>query len=528
MRQSFKVAIILPPPWSPLIPPLGIVTVAEIFRKNGIDCFEFDWNIELLHSFEKKFGKDFHRNHPLYWDAVYSSNFWQEALFSENYFGKLVRDWFENEISVLIQKGFNVFGFSVFDTNKNVTKYLVTNFKKQFSDCLIIAGGPGMNVYVEYSHAENWLKHINLIFYKEVEDTLLLFINALKSSGNFDEIKGTAYIKKTNLFSFGFMKAVARKILFNKPIEYFSLKYLPQNHPPDLEKIPPLNLDHLDLKKYKTGGIPIEFSRGCKGSCSFCSETVRYKPYRIRPVLEIINDIKTAKEKYKANYICLICSALNGDPKHLKDFCQALINEKVNIHWGGNARPDLTLTPELLELMAEAGCRDLDFGVESGSDHVLSLMNKRFDISTASKIIRKCHQSGIKTSVNLIVGFPGENEDDFRLTLSFIKEHFSLVEMFNVSKCYVDGQAPLGKRPEKFNIQTQNKKILAFRDEETEDDKLPAIIKNGPSWSHWATIDAHNTPYIREKRYQQVLKLLDDLGKRGNTPHDSIHSADLL
>ncbi|NLJ07161.1 MAG: hypothetical protein GX437_05780, partial [Sphingobacteriales bacterium] len=94
MRQSFKVAIILPPPWSPLIPPLGIVTVAEIFRKNGIDCFEFDWNIELLHSFEKKFGKDFHRNHPLYWDAVYSSNFWQEALFSENYFGKLVRDWF--------------------------------------------------------------------------------------------------------------------------------------------------------------------------------------------------------------------------------------------------------------------------------------------------------------------------------------------------------------------------------------------------------------------------------------------------
>lgn len=527
-REIGKTAILLMPPWSPLIPPLGIVTVAEIFRSNGIDCYEFDWNTDILNELETRYSPHFNRNHPMYYDSVFSSEFWLNASFSSTPDASFIVSRLKEKLLNLINSGFISFGFSVYETNRNTTKFAVAMLRGLKPDCMILLGGPGINNIIEYRIPQPWLSHVDYVFYKEVENSLPDFIKNFGSSTLRNNIPGTAYLSRHAVLSKFFFRQIAKKIIKGEKIQKYRLHYIPAKQKVNVADIPPLNMDHLDLSKYKTGGIPLEFSRGCTGSCSFCSETIRFRPYRPRPVSHLIRDIQSAVKRYHAQYFCLICSTLNGDVAHLKEFCLALINQNIHIKWGGNARPDETLNDDMLQLMATAGCHNLDFGLESGSNRVLKLMNKQLSVETASSVIHNCHKFGIKSAVNLIVGFPGESDDDFQDTIRFIENHYSIVEIFNVSKCFVDGQAQLGKKPDKFNIFLKNGEIAAFQAVKTEKGLMPPLIKNGPYWSNWASSDFLNTPFIRETRYQQVLNLLDKLRKRGNTPHDAMNSSTLI
>lgn len=522
-----KTAIILLPPWSPLIVPLGITTVAEIFRQNGIECKAFDWNIELLHEFEKKYSESFNRDHELFWDSVYVSPFWKNNDLSQTKSGKEIISWVIQKLKDLIANNYTTFGFSVFESNYLFTSQIIGILRKIFPKAMILLGGPATHNIIEYQYNHKWLAKVDYIFYREIEATLPEFIRNFKEHLNDKRFPGTAFLQRRKFFTVANLKRITKKIIGENTGDNYYLIYTPYRQKTNLSLIPDINFDNLNLSLYKSGGIPIEFSRGCVGACAFCSETIRYRPYRNRTIDDLIRNIKIAMDKYQAKYINFICSALNGDKKHLTEFCKTLISQKIKIKWGGNARPDRTLDAEMLLLMSSAGCYNLDFGLESGSDRVLHLMNKNTDVATASEIVKNCHSFGIQVAVNLIVGFPGETEKDLQDTISFIEKTFAMVEIFNVSKCYVDGQAPLGMYPVKFELRVKGNKVLAVDPKHEKIDTMPDIVANGPHWSDWCTNNGDNTPYIRNQRYQKVLETIDKLGKRGNTPHDAKKSNDL-
>ena len=69
--------------------------------------------------------------------------------------------------------------------------------------------------------------------------------------------------------------------------------------------------------------------------------------------------------------------------------------------------------------MKTAGCISLSYGVESGSQKIINDMKKNFTIDTAKAVLEATCKAGIKIHLQFIVGYPTENEQDFKETLKF-------------------------------------------------------------------------------------------------------------
>jgi hypothetical protein len=80
------------------------------------------------------------------------------------------------------------------------------------------------------------------------------------------------------------------------------------------------------------------------------------------------------------------------------------------------------LTADDLRLMKKAGCRRISFGVESGSLRVLKIMKKDITPEMTIKTLQDCYRAGIKTSVFILVGIPGEKEKDLELTFNLLRK----------------------------------------------------------------------------------------------------------
>jgi radical SAM superfamily enzyme YgiQ (UPF0313 family) len=81
-----------------------------------------------------------------------------------------------------------------------------------------------------------------------------------------------------------------------------------------------------------------------------------------------------------------------------------------------------TVGREELELLYRSGCRYLSLSPESASKKVLKLMNKPVDLDTVVQAVKWCHELGIRVNCNFVLGFPGEELSDRRLTYRFIRK----------------------------------------------------------------------------------------------------------
>ena len=147
---------------------------------------------------------------------------------------------------------------------------------------------------------------------------------------------------------------------------------------PDMDTVPIARHDLLP-SGYKFGSIQI--SRGCPLNCSFCSVTTfNGGKYRVRPIDQIIEELKLIKEKY----VLIVDDNLIGTKKeHIdraKDLFRAMIKEKINKIWCTQVTINFGDDEELLELAAKSGCFGVFIGFESSSREGLEEINKKFNI----------------------------------------------------------------------------------------------------------------------------------------------------
>jgi radical SAM superfamily enzyme with C-terminal helix-hairpin-helix motif len=124
------------------------------------------------------------------------------------------------------------------------------------------------------------------------------------------------------------------------------------------------------------------------------------------------------------------------------------------------------MNPELLAKMHKAGCHTIIYGMEHASPRVLKGMNKDFSPSDAEKVVRMTKESGICTNVNIIVGFPGETQEDFDQVVAFLRRNHDYIdEVTNISGCTLFPEAALGRHKEWFGIQwKEGVDPMTFRD----------------------------------------------------------------
>lgn len=179
----------------------------------------------------------------------------------------------------------------------------------------------------------------------------------------------------------------------------------PLKYPPRGEGI----MNGIDLTKEVR--VPIIFSRGCMGSCTFCSTWRIWKGYRFRNGKKVADEVEMLVKKYGAKHFVFQDDTLTGSRKEIINFCREIIRRKIKIAIHGTTRVDF-VDEEMLKLMKKAGFYKLSYGIESGSPKLLLSINKRTNLSEIIKAVRLTKKAGIQICALMMFGLPGETEQD--------------------------------------------------------------------------------------------------------------------
>lgn len=217
-----------------------------------------------------------------------------------------------------------------------------------------------------------------------------------------------------------------------KSIKYRDEKGIPKDSPsrPKLtaEKVPQLpdreswNFD-LIRKAYPVGSpgrySAVAFaSRGCPFTCTFC-KPLTGKEIRTREIDSIINEIKYLKEHWNVQYIRFFDEVFIGSKIRIRALCEAMIEEKLDILWWCQTQVRL-IDDEVLQIMRDAGCVEIAYGVESGSDIMLQDMKKGISVDIIRDVLEATNRANIRISLNLLAGTPAETVDTLRETRDFL------------------------------------------------------------------------------------------------------------
>ena len=158
-------------------------------------------------------------------------------------------------------------------------------------------------------------------------------------------------------------------------------------------------------------------SRGCPFSCDFCSRPIFGADMRMRSVPNIVDEVEQiAALGYERVWFADDCFTLNR--RHLLDVCSEIVWRGLDVGWECLSRVD-TMNAEMAKGMKRAGCIGVFFGIESGNDSVLNIMNKRITIAQAEHAVYEAKAAGLKVGAFFIIGYPGESNKTVLDTVRF-------------------------------------------------------------------------------------------------------------
>jgi radical SAM superfamily enzyme YgiQ (UPF0313 family) len=164
--------------------------------------------------------------------------------------------------------------------------------------------------------------------------------------------------------------------------------------------------------------IPVQTRRGCSRDCAYCSTgMIEGRQLRWRSAEAVISWLSSYRRRGFREYY-FVDNTFNLPLTYAKDLCRKMIDARLDIDWWGQIYPKWA-DPELADLMARAGCTQLNIGFESGSEPVLQLLNKQFKPAEVAEISTWFAHAGIKRNGFLMLGAPGETRDTVEESLAF-------------------------------------------------------------------------------------------------------------
>ena len=158
-------------------------------------------------------------------------------------------------------------------------------------------------------------------------------------------------------------------------------------------------------------------TRGCPFACEFCSNVIFGDSYRARSPANVVDEIEQALALgYDRISFADDVFTLDGD--RVIAICDEIRCRGLRFTWECLARVD-SLDEPLAREMRRAGCTRVYFGIESGSDEVLRLMNKRTTAARSRAAVEAAHRAGLEVGAFFILFYPGETDDTVLETLRF-------------------------------------------------------------------------------------------------------------
>ena len=208
----------------------------------------------------------------------------------------------------------------------------------------------------------------------------------------------------------------------------------------NLDKIPPPAWHLMDMEFYLSAsdrfkGVHIDYVspnnklgslmtiRGCPYSCIFCCNSWRNIPIRFNSPERVLDEIKLLIEQYGIQALYFAEDDFFMSKSRLKNICRLMHENNINLKWGCQARSN-SVDLETLTMAKEAGCCQVQFGFESGSQRILDILkNKTTKVEKNAQAVKLCKQAGIHSFATFMLGNPTETVEDLQATFDFIKNN---------------------------------------------------------------------------------------------------------
>jgi len=243
----------------------------------------------------------------------------------------------------------------------------------------------------------------------------------------------------------------------------------------DLDSLGPPAYELFDMKFYcranpwlirwiSMPSTNIRTSRGCPNRCRFCAgHVVAGMGVRFHSLDYVMDQVLNAVNRFGVEGIHFEDDTIGADRERLIELCERLRRAGLDrkIKWDCCLRTGQA-EPELLAEMKSAGCIQIEYGFECGSDAALKRIGKNTTMEINRRAVRLTRQAGLRIFADIMLGLPGETEEDLAATVKFIR--WARPEVLSAGRLYpLPGTAIY--------------------------DELPEEVKNNIDWGTYSYID---------------------------------------
>lgn len=418
-----------------------------------------------------------------------------------------------------------VLGISaVVSTAYEYTKRLAQAVKAELPDCLVVVGGnlaASANVLLQRAN-------VDLCATGEGEDCFLEVVRLAEKTTNpqdFAEVPGLAFLGRDGeVVNTGYSRALPAGEIFGicwddlaKANDVQTYIYDPLADGDEefwLMRDPRGREPHRRGKNVAT----IRCSKGCVAKCTFCHRFD--KGIRYIPVDLIVDRLQELRDKYDVGFFAVGDENFGTDRRWLAEFCEKI--KPLDMLWRVTGMRVNCVNPDQIAMMRDAGCATLMYGMETGSEKMLQVMEKKVKLQDNYNAMEWTVNAGLYTVVQLVLGMPGESPQTIRETIDFCKFAMTLSPEQNPNDLSINyAQALPGTPLYEFARQAgmigggldgEEQYLLQVSDRDAHDETTTLNFTDYPvltarAWRPRITVEV-NYAYVRKygiKHYRKVL-----------------------
>jgi ribosomal peptide maturation radical SAM protein 1 len=428
-RRPLRVALVNMPFSSSRFPSIQVGLLQSILAQRGISATAHYLNLEFAAQIGWKFYDTLSESTQYFiGDWMFARQAFREDApdgmrFLER-FGKRLskerREWFwrqhkqgsreflESCLTSAPWHQYDVVGFSSVFVQNTAALALARLLKERHPHLINVFGGANFEdeMGLEYVRALPWIDYAVL---GEADETFPALLDRLADGETVTGLPGVAHAK-------------------NGKVEYGGPPALPRN----LDALPTPNYDDFFAAAARlrmpsalvSNGIqlPFESARGCwwgeKEHCTFCGLNAMGMAYRSKSPARILNEIDALTHRYRTRYLGAVDNIL--DHHHIEGVFGALAAQRKDYKFFYEVKANLRR--EQIRLLAAGGIRRVQPGIESLNTHILKLMRKGVTGIKNVRLMKWAAYYRIGVAWNLLLGFPGEKEEDYEQQLDLIKQ----------------------------------------------------------------------------------------------------------
>jgi len=209
----------------------------------------------------------------------------------------------------------------------------------------------------------------------------------------------------------------------------------------DIDALPPPARHLIDLDRYRMAwkrrhgysSISVSTMRGCPYTCRWCSRAVYGQSYRRRSPERVVEELDGLQRTHAPDRFWFVDDVFTISHRWLEAFATALERRGLRIAYECITRAD-RMNREVIDLLKRTGCAQVWIGAESGSQRVIDRMDRRVDVAQVRDMIRGAKAAGIGTGTFIMLGYPGETQDDIDRTVEHLEQ--SDPDQFTITVAY--------------------------------------------------------------------------------------------